>query len=404
MSPWRWAAIVLFVVATSLNYLDRQLLAAAAPLIKEEYGLSNLGYGQLISAFSLVYAFATPLAGLLVDRIGLRLAAMSAVLLWSVAGAATALAGSFQALLACRVGLAVGESAGIPSSTKATATYLRSSELGLGTAAQSIGITVGMMTAPLLIASIAPAFGWRPAFVIAGSLGAVWTLVWFAVSRRVPAVPAPNAASRPSLGDVLADRRLWGVAVANALVMTVYSLWTNWTTIYFVQEHQLTAVAANQQFAWIPPVFATLGGFCGGWLAYRRITAGGDGVSARLRICQTAAPVLLVTAAIPHLPSPGLAAAAMALSFFGCLVILNNMQMIPIDVFGSSRAGFCASMLTCSFALMQAVVSPAIGALIDSRGFDVVCALVSGASLLGVLVVTMALRRSSAPAAAHAAI
>jgi ACS family hexuronate transporter-like MFS transporter len=107
------------MLASILNYLDRQLLAAAAPLLKDEFQLSNAQYGQLIAVFSMVYALSTPLAGLFVDRVGLRASAAIAVLLWSVAGAATGLAQSFRTLLACRLALAIGESAGIPAATKA---------------------------------------------------------------------------------------------------------------------------------------------------------------------------------------------------------------------------------------------------------------------------------------------
>jgi MFS transporter, ACS family, hexuronate transporter len=191
------------------------------------------------------------------------------------------------------------------------------------------------------------------------------------------------------------------VALANALVMSLYSLWINWTTVYFVQERGLTVVQANQQFAWLPPVFATLGGFFGGWLAYRAIRQQPgdqpDGVRPRLRICWAIAPVLLVTATVPLIESTLLASAAMALSFFGCLAIVNNLQMIPLDLFGPRRAAFTGSVLTCSYALMQTVVSPAIGSLVDTYGFGVVCIAMSIMPLLGVVVLTVTLR-NSAPA------
>jgi ACS family hexuronate transporter-like MFS transporter len=382
-----------FVLASVFNFLDRQLLAAAAPLLKQEFSLTNAQYGQLIAVFSMVYALSTPAAGLFIDRVGLRIGSVLAVLLWSAAGAATGLTSSFSGLLACRVALAVGESAGIPAGTKASATYLEPRELGIGTATQSIGVSAGSVVAPLLIAALAPAFGWRSVFFVTGALGLLWIPLWLITARHVPA--RPSGSRRPIvMRALLRDPRLWGVAAANALVMTLYSLWMNWTTIYFVQERHLTVVQANQQFAWVPPVFATLGGFFGGWLAFRALRHGGDSVKVRMRLCWLIAPVLVVTAAVPFIPSTTLAAVAMAVSFFACLAIVNNLQMIPVDLFGPERAAFSGAVLTCSFALMQTLISPIIGALVDGYGFAIVCLAMSMLPLAGVGVLAMATRVS----------
>jgi len=390
-SSSRWIVIGVFAVAAALNFLDRQLLAGAAPLLKVEFSLTNAQYGQLIAVFSMVYALSTPLAGLFVDRVGLKLGSVLALVLWSVAGAATGLTSTFAGLLTCRIALAIGESAGIPAATKASATYLQPRELGLGTATQSIGISAGSILAPLLIASMAPAFGWRSVFFVSGAIGLLWVPLWLVVARRVPA--RQIEARRPiAMGALLRDPRLWGVAIANALVMTLYSLWMNWTSIYFVEERHLTLVQANQQFAWIPPVFATLGGFFGGWLAFRGLRHGGDSVKVRMRLCWSIAPVLVITAAVPFIQSTTLAAAAMAVSFFACLAVVNNIQMIPVDVFGPERAAFSGAVLTCSFALMQTVISPVIGSLVDNYGFGVVCLSMSVLPLAGMGVLALTTR------------
>jgi len=284
-----------------------------------------------------------------------------------------------------RIGLAIGESAGIPAATKTSATYLESRELGLGTAMHAIGISAGTIVAPLLVGALAPRFGWQSVFFVSGALGFVWVALWLFTSTRVAAAPRQTRQTVPvGVLDLLSDRRLWGVAIANALVMTLYSLWMNWTTIYFVQERHLTMAQANQQFAWIPPTFAMLGGFFGGWLAFRSIRQPGDATQARIRICWSIAPVLLVTAAIPFIQSTLMVAAAMGISFFACLAIVNNLQMVPIDLFGAERAAFTGSVLTCSFALMQSVISPAIGYLVDHYGFAVVCLAMSVLPLIGV--------------------
>jgi ACS family hexuronate transporter-like MFS transporter len=382
--PLRWLAVGIFVLSSSLNYLDRQLLAALAPALRSEFHLTNAQYGQLLSVFALVYALVAPVAGWFVDRVGLNVGSTIAVAVWSLAGSATALFHSFTGLLACRTVLGAAEAAGIPCSGKANAAYLEPRELALGTAINQVGISIGSAAAPLLVAAIAPRYGWRATFVLCGALGFIWVPLWWLTARRVPGRPQEPAAGSPSAAALLRDRRLWGLALGNAFVMTLYALWSNWTTLYFVNERHLTQDDANQRFAWIPPVFATAGGFCGGILAYRAIRRGVDAMRARLRICWISAVIVLATAAVPLMPTPAWAAAAISLSFFWTLAISTNVYAMPIDLFGQRHAAFGVAALTCAYGLMVAFLSPGIGGVVDRVGFTPVCVALSVMPLLGV--------------------
>jgi ACS family hexuronate transporter-like MFS transporter len=391
-SRLRWIVLGVFVVSTALNYLDRLLVAALAPTLKSEFHLSNAQYGGVISVFSLVYALTAPVAGWFIDRVGLNAGITVSMAVWSLAGIATGVTRSFAGLLASRTVLGIGEAAGIPCAGKANATYLDPRELAFGTALNQVGITIGSIAAPLMVAVMAPIYGWRSVFIVCGALGFVWIPVWWAtvkgnaMPRTEPAKPASGIAK------ILADRRIWGLAAANALVMTVYALWTNWTTLYFVEQHHLSEVQANENFAWIPPVFATLGGFAGGWLAFRSIRARADVLRARLRICWLASAALLLTAGVPLMPSPTLAAALISFSFFWCLAISTNIYAMPIDFFGARHAAFGVSILTSSYGLMQTLLSPLIGSMVDHFGFAAVCVSLSVMPLAGIAILRAATR------------
>ena len=391
-SRLRWVVLGIFVISTALNYLDRLLLAALAPTLKSEFHLSNTQYGGVISVFSIVYAVMAPVAGWFIDRVGLNVGITVSMAVWSLAGMATGLTRSFGGLLASRTVLGIGEAAGIPCAGKANGLYLQPRELALGTALNQVGITVGSIAAPLMVAMIAPAYGWRSVFVVCGSLGFLWIPLWWVTAKKLP-VPKTEISATPSgIAKILRDRRIWGLAAANALVMTLYTLWTNWTTVYFVEQHHLTEIQANENFAWIPPVFATLGGFAGGWMAFRSIgqsqagRTGTDVLRARLRICWLAAAVLLLTAAVPLMPTPALAAALISFSFFWCLAISTNLYAMPIDFLGARHAAFGVSILTASYGLMQTVLSPLIGAMVDDFGFPVVCVSLSVMPLAGIAI------------------
>ena len=393
----RWAAVGVFVLSTALNYLDRQLLAALAPTLKSEFQLSNAQYGEIVSVFSIVYAVMAPVAGWLIDRMGLTLVITFSMAVWSLAGVGTGLTRAFSGLLGCRTVLGVAEASGVPSSGKVNGLYLAPRELALGTAFNQVGITIGSIAAPLIVAVMAPRYGWRWTFTVCGALGFLWIPLWWITAKNIPPAAAQSTATARATGiqAVLRDQRIWGLAITNMLVMTLYTLWTNWTTIYFVRQHHLTEAQANREFAWIPPIFATLGGLFGGWLAYRAIRAGAGVLAARVRVCWTAGVLLLGTAAVPLMPSALLAAAAISASFFFCLSISTNLYAMPIDFFGAERAAFGVSILTCSYGLMQTFLSPLIGLMVDLLGFPAVCVAMSALPLAGIAILKATLRASA---------
>lgn len=391
--PLQWVAIAVFVLSSSLNYLDRQILAAVAPTLKAEFSLTDRDYGLLLLAFSVAYAIAAPVGGLFIDRIGLNLGMSIAVAAWSAAGLCTGLVESFRGLAITRAALGAAEAAGIPGTGKANGTYLRPHELALGGALNQVGLSIGGVAAPLMVAWLGGPSGWRRVFVIAALLGFVWIPVWLVTARLVPKLGEPRAVQRASSGDLLRDRRFWGLVVANILYMTLYTLWTNWTTLYFVETHGLSERQANQQVAWIPPIFATLGGFAGGALAFRWIRSGMKVFHARMRVCTLSAVLLLATAAAPLMPTAAWAAVAISFSYFWVTAMSTNVYVMPIDFFGAGRAAFGVAALTMAYGLMQAFVSPLIGTMIHRFGFAGVCAAFSVLPLAAVGVLRAAVPR-----------
>ncbi|MFB3777946.1 MAG: MFS transporter [Bryobacteraceae bacterium] len=399
----QWVAMGVYWLSWTLNFLDRQLLAAVAPAVKEEFQLSNAQYGQLLSGFYLVYAIATPLSGLLVDRVGVRIGAAVATAFWSVAGMATALARNFHELLACRMGLGLGESAGFPLLGKANASYLDPAERGPASGFGAICIGLGSVAAPLVVSAMSPRFGWRSAFVLSGLLGLVWTPLWLYTSRKIPPRQETENVPVASTRRLVRDRRLWAVALAYSLVFSLYMLWANWTTVYLVQERHLTLIEANTRYAWFPPAFAVLGGFLGGGLAFRLIRRGMSGLDARVRVCWLTAPLLAAGAAVPFLPSTTLAAAAIGVSFLAFQSMLGNLFLLPLDMFGARPAGFTNSLLALVAHSAQVLASPAIGIVVDRFGFTVLCVTVSMLPLVGLVVLQQVLRAEpGGPSLPHA--
>ena len=363
---FRWLVLAVFVLSSAINYLDRQTLATLKPVICGEFHLTNTQYGSILSAFSLTYAFSAPLAGMLTDRIGLNRAISLAVGLWSGAGIVTGFTGGLAGLVGCRAVLGAAEAGGVPAAGKAIHQYLRPAERALGNAVNQAGISVGLILAPPLATYIAQRGNWRMAFVITGILGLLWIPLWN-WTARIAGDRAREPFTSPGV-ELLRDRRLWAFVVANALSMTGYSLWTNWTTAYLVDVRHLTLVQ-SAWIAWIPPLFALAGGFTGGWLSLRLVNHGVAPMAARFRVCLLAAALSLATAAVPFAPTVLWAAAAISLSIFAVSAFSVNMYTLPLDAFGGQRAAFAVSMLVASYGAWQAIISLAFGKTIDLYGY-----------------------------------
>jgi ACS family hexuronate transporter-like MFS transporter len=362
-----------FVLCSAINYLDRQTLATLAPLVRAEFHLSHAQYGLILAVFSIAYAACAPFAGMLIDRVGLNRAIGMAVGVWSCAGICTGFTRGLGGLLACRGVLGMSEAAGIPGAGKAIYRYLMPAERALGNAWNQAGVSLGLILAPPVATWMAMRYGWRQAFVITGSLGLLWIPLWNLTVRKARPAPVPGSRGPgPSTRDLFRSSRLWSLVAANALNMSVYSLWTNWTTLYLVDKHRLALAEANW-YAVIPPVVAAVGGFGGGWLSLMWMRAGVPAVAARTRVCLVGGILAMPTALIPLLPTPGWTAAGISLSILAVSAVSVNVYTIPLDLFGGARAAFAVSMLVASYGAAQALISPAIGAVVDAHGYGPVC-------------------------------
>jgi ACS family hexuronate transporter-like MFS transporter len=396
-SPLRWVAVSVFCLSSTLNYLDRLLLASVAPVIIKEFHLTTEDYGWLLSGLALAYAIMSPIAGSLLDRLGLNRGATLAVGLWSLCCAATSLVRSFSGLVFARIGLGIAESAGIPAVAKMNASYLLPGERAVGAAVSQVGLSLGGVLAPAVVYWLLPQYSWRGPFVFAGLLGLLWIPLWLIVSH---AIPAPVAALPPAPAGadpaVWRDTRMLLLGVVNVLGMTGYVLWSNFTTLLLTHNFHETAQSAAA-YAWFPPVAASIGGFIGGWLSLRLIRGGMPPVAARVRAILLSALGCLVTLAVPFAPNSLIAALLIGASYAATVSSSVNVYTIPIDIFGAEKAAAATAVLVSAYGLLQIVLSPLVGKIVDLYGFGPACDLVAITPLLGYLLLHYRLRQHSGP-------
>ena len=392
-SAWlRWVAYGVFVISSTLNYLDRQLISTLAPLLMTELHFNQTGFGFLISAFSITYAASSLAAGWFLDRVGVNRGISAAVSWWSLAAISTGFVKTLPGLVTCRAALGFGESAGVPAVGKVNAMYLKPAERALGTAANQIGLSLGIASASLGV-FIAVAYGWRVPFLFTGLLGLLWIPLWLAVSRAIP--PAERVAAAPkarSEWSILGDRALILTVLANVLWMGAYSLWSSWTTLYLTHVHHVT-LKESASYVWVPPLVSNAGGFFGGWLSWRWIKRDVAPVAARRRAVWVSAAGALITLALPFASSARSATALISISFFFVLSGSVNIYAIPLDIYGAAQSGLAISALTCAFGVLQTLISPIIGLLADHNLYTEVLWLVTGPLFLSALVL-MGIKRT----------
>jgi MFS transporter, ACS family, hexuronate transporter len=383
----RWVAVSVFILSSTLNYLDRQILSVLAPLIMTQMHFNQTGFGLLISTFSIAYAASSLFTGWMLDRFGVTRGICAAVTWWSLAALSTGLVRGLNSLAACRAALGIGESAGVPAVGKLNGIYLAPGERALGAAVNQIGLSVGAALAPLFI-PLALTYGWRMPFVVAGLLGFVWIPCWLIISRAIPAKYGAQEfapASRATRFSILRERNLLLLVTANVMWMGAYSLWSNWTTLYLTRVHHIS-LQQSEHYVWIPPLISNVGGFFGGWLSLRWMKGARDALSARRRAIWVSTGGSLVTLLLPLAPDATWATAIISLSFFFALAGSVNIYALPIDLYGPQRSGIAIAALTFAFGILQTIISPIIGFLADHKLYTEVVWLVTVPLVLAALV------------------
>ena len=180
----RWQVLSLIFFATTINYIDRQVIGILKPFIADDLGWSEADYGYIVTAFQIAYAIGLISMGRFIDKFGTRIGYVWAILVWSIAGMAHAAARSVTGFAIFRFALGIGESANFPAAVKSVAEWFPKKERAFATGLFNSGSTVGAILAPIIVSGITLSFGWRWAFIITGALGFIWIIFWLAYYHK----------------------------------------------------------------------------------------------------------------------------------------------------------------------------------------------------------------------------
>ena len=367
---YRWTVVALLFAATTINYVDRQVLGILAPQLQTELHWSETDYGAIVSWFSLAYGVGMVAMGRVLDRLGSRTGFAAAIIVWSVAAMSHALARSVAAFGAARALLGFGESGNFPGAIKTVAQWFSKSERAFAVGVFNAGSNVGAVLAPLLVPWIALLWGWRAAFVATGALGFVWLAFWLALyhepaqENSTPSVNDPTE-ERIAWRALLGYRETWAFAIGKALTDPVWLFYLFWLPKFLDTRWHVTLSALAAPLIAIY-AFADVGSIAGGAVSSALIARGSTVDRGRKTAMLIAALLIVPTVFAPYVHSLWSAVAMVSLAAAAHQWWSANLFTTVSDVFPSAAVASVIGIGGFVGAMASMLFERYTGALLDA--------------------------------------
>ena len=331
---YRWTICALLFFATTINYLDRQVLSLLQPRLAEMFNWSNSDYANITSVFQFVYAISMLFAGRIIDKLGTKKGYIWAIIIWSVGALIHALAiplgqgiavvlgwvgivsvpVSIAGFMLSRAVLAIGEAGNFPAAIKATAEYFPKKERSFATGIFNSGANVGAVLAPLSVPWIGDHWGWEYAFIIIGAIGFIWLLFWLFIYEKPehqkrlspaelayinsdkenePVVAADVKHEKISWIKLLGYKQTWAFAFGKFMTDGVWWFFLFWLPAFLKAQYGMTGTIINTPLAVLYSI-TMIGSISGGWFPTYFIKKGYQPYDARMKAMLLIAVIPLV--------------------------------------------------------------------------------------------------------------
>jgi ACS family hexuronate transporter-like MFS transporter len=290
IGKYRWTICALIFFATTINYLDRAVISLLKPVLSEELNWNDGDYANIEIAFKLAYALGMLGVGRIIDKLGSKLGYFFATLMWSLAAVGHAFVQTTFGFIIARSALGVTESGNFPSAIKSVAEWFPKKERALATGIFNSGTNIGAVLAPLTVPFIAVAWGWKWAFIITGSFGFIWVIIWMLVYDK-PAhhqkvtkeelayiqsdadenvVDLGSPEEKISWWKLLTLRQTWAFVLGKFITDPIWWFYLFWLPDFLVSQYGLTGTEVSMPVALVY-VISTFGSVGGGWLPLKLI-------------------------------------------------------------------------------------------------------------------------------------
>jgi MFS transporter, ACS family, hexuronate transporter len=404
-----WIGGILFA-STVINYIDRQTFSVLAPLLKNDYHWSNQDYAWIVIAFRVAYAVGQTISGRLLDLLGTRRGLSLSVAWYSLVAMATSLATGLRSFAVFRLLLGAGESANWPGAAKAVAEWFPKRERGWAVALFDSGSSIGGAVAPFLVLFLYHHFGtWRPTFVITGTLGFLWLIVWRSLYYPPASHPRISDAERAMIvrdqsedtlpgdgpkarwGQLLRLRQTWGIVLARSLSDPVWFFITDWFPIYLVAKG--ITLEGGLITLWVPFAAADLGNFFGGGLSSQLIRRGWPVTKARKAVLLFGGLGMASLMGAVFASKLWVLAAFFGISTFAYAAFSTMALVLPSDLFPSTSVASVSGMSGTGAGIGTIISTWLIGYVSDHYSFNPILIAASSIPLVASFVVLWLLRK-----------
>jgi len=372
---YRWTICALLFFATTINYVDRQVLGILAPTLQRELGWSEVEYAAIVSWFTLAYALGYVGAGRLLDRIGVRLGFAVSVTVWSIAAMAHALATTAGGFGAARFALGLGESGNFPAAIKGIAGWFPVKERAFAMGIVNAGTNIGALVTPIIVPIIALTWGWRAAFVITGAMGFIWLIFWLKMYRSPTvdadgnAIGSGEAESRTTVpwSNVLRHRQAWAFIIGKLMTDPVWWFYLFWLPKFLDVRFdvKLAQVAAPLIAIYL---LADVGSVGGGWIAGAFMRRGWSVNKARKITMLLAALAIVPTMFAPAASTLWVTVAVVGLAAAAHQWWSTNLFTLPSDMFPQRAIGTVVGIGGFAGAASGFFFQRATGAVLQANG------------------------------------
>jgi len=364
-SPQRWGILALLFFSIMVNLLDRQVLSVMAPVIRDEFGLSNTDYSLILFAFLAGLTLFQYPVGSLIDRKGARFGLPLIMLVWSISNGLHAVARNLVQFCSFRFLLGAGECGNYSGGIKVISQWFPTRERALAGGIFNSGTVAGAFLAPMLIVPLGQHFGWRITFLIPSVLGLLWIVPWLYYYRdRKPMPSQTELATQTSFLPLLRIRHVWGAILIRALGGPVVHFYWNWLPEYLRRERGFSM----EEIGWtagIPFFFAGIGNLAGGWFSGYLIARGWSTDRARKTAFIASALLCASSMAVPLAPNAVSAMALICLATFGIAISVPTHIATLGDLFDDRVLARLAGLTGLGEGIMNMTLMLATGIVVD---------------------------------------
>lgn len=385
----RWTVVALIFFATTVNYIDRQVIGLLKPYIQDDLGWTEADYGYIVTAFQVAYGIGMIVGGRLLDRLGSKLGYSLAIVVWSLGAVLHAAAKSVVGFGGARAVLGVGEAGNFPAAVKVIAEWFPKRDRAFATGVFNSGTTIGAIIAPIIVTAITLQWGWRWAFIITGLLGFIWVVAWWLIYRSPEQNSKVNAAElayirsedeaeekdkvvadseqKVTWGQLFQHRQTYAILFSRFVTDWVWWFFLFWTPDFLNKTHGVDLKATVLPLI-IIYTMSSIGGIYGGHVSSQFIKMGRSIDFARKTTILLFALLVLPLNVVPYIHNIWIVVLIIGLATSTHQAWASNIFTIVSDVYPKQVIGSMTGISSVGGAVGGALASSFVGLILEWTG------------------------------------